>query len=107
MAVSELNPAIEKHTKQIQLLTHHLSELTNNVRNLAEAQKDLRNLFRSQIEHNMEIQSLKFNFRELNETLQKIHERINMLEAHQMTTHAVSTARSNLVDAIIRYAPII
>lgn len=107
MDTNGFQPTVEKNAQDIQALTRVLADLTNNVHSLLKAQKDLRNLFRSQIEHNMEIQSLKVSVHQLSDDLHRLNERINALETHQLTVAAASKARSSLVDTIAKYGPVV
>ncbi len=105
MSDYQLKPAVDKNTQDIQALTKSLVELAASVRVLAEGQKDLGDLVRSQVEHNLEIQSLKQSLRDLHGVMNKAHERVEVLEAHRLSTIAANKARSGLVEKLIRYAP--
>ncbi len=107
MSDYQLKPAVDKNTQDIQALTKSLVELAASVRVLAEGQKDLGDLVRSQVEHNLEIQSLKQSLRDLHGVMNKAQERVETLEAHRLSTIAANKARSGLVEKLIRYAPVI
>lgn len=106
MVISEIKPCYEKEAQDAQHLTKILTELTNNVHQLVEAQRELGNIIRSH-KCNSEIYSAQFNHADLNTILNKIHERLSALEAHQLTSIAASRARSILVEKIAKYAPLI
>lgn len=102
-----LKPSVEKNTQDIQALTKSLVELATSVRALAEGQKDLGDLVRSQVEHNVEIQSLKQRVRDLHEVMNKAQERVGVLEVHHLSNVAAKAASSGLLDKMLKYAPIV
>jgi predicted RNase H-like nuclease (RuvC/YqgF family) len=107
MEICVLKPKIEENSRDIQTLKNILSELTTSIHVLAEGQKNLSEVIRLQIQHNMEIQSLKQSTNQLEETLHTVHDRIHSLETYKITTIASNEARSGLVAKVIQYAPAI
>ncbi len=99
--------SVEKNTRDIQALAASLAELAASVRVLAEGQKDLGELVRSQVEHNVEISTLKQNLREIQTLLNQTHQRIVVLEEYRLTTQAASDAKSGLIVKTVKYGPII
>lgn len=94
-----------KEHYDLQILAKILSELTANVRLLAEAQKDLANMVHAQSNY-LERNPSKSNT-DLNLTLNKIHDRLSKLEEHRLITTAANKARVNLVEKVARYTPLI
>jgi hypothetical protein len=102
-----LQSSVEQNTRDIQALTASLAELAVSVRSLAEGQKSLGDLVRSQVEHNIEIQAIKQDLRDFQEIFKQIHQRIGALEDYRITTQAADLARTNLVMKTLKYGPII
>ncbi len=98
---------VASQAEDIAMLTTSLNELTTTVRVLAEGQKGLGDLIRSQIEHNMEISNIKQLMSELKTGFGKSEKRLMQLEAYKLTTEAANQARSGLLAAAIKYGPIV
>jgi predicted RNase H-like nuclease (RuvC/YqgF family) len=102
-----LKPTIEQHSEDIQTLRKTLTELTASIHVLAESQKDLGKMKRSQIQNNIDIKSLQQSANQLEVALHKVHDRIYALETYQITTIATNKARSGLMEKVAQYGPIV
>lgn len=80
-----------------------LIELNTNLRVLTETQKEIVSLLRQQNKYEVDTHTSK----SLHKALNKISERVAILETHRLTTTAANKARSHLVDKIAKYGPLL
>lgn len=107
MSECPMQASVERNTSDIKTLTASVTELVSTVRVLAEGQKHLGELVRSQVEHNLEITTIKQTLRDVRDTQSDYARRLQAVEEYKLATLAANEARHGLLTACVKYGPIV